>query len=520
MRWLLTTILVPRCLLAADWYVDNAATGSANGSSWVNAWIQPADVVWGGGGVAAGDTLYISGGTVAKTYTNGLTVRAHGTAANRISIRPGQEAGHNGVVILDGSSWGDFCKTNAITCHRNYITVDGRIGSDPTPHLRVLNWFNSTNSSGNHGYGIYASPGHFMRVYSCVFSNINTPMYIHGATNVTVGWCDLTALGDACIACNDMRAFPEGSWDTSLFFSNRINCVYTDPTGGPDGIQGGRGSSVFYNRFESINDPTKTNRFSNHVDYWQSDDNQFVKLYSNECVNTGDSCFSPAAWTPGRGLNNLRIYNNVFRLTQSMDPFPNFIRMYNTLGLGGYTNVYIVNNAFIDMTNSSSLGVYAGADVGTNPGTGNIFANNIFVNIGKPGAFALNWKWGEEPGDIASAWTLTNNIIYNANPDNSLVRMHGTTYTVAQWKASFDPSTGTNLPAFTAYTPYATNNDFHLLRSDTVARDMGLDFSAIFTTDYDGNPRGTVWDIGPYEAARQKLKVHGRGTLGGSGSFP
>src|SRR6266699_24767 len=88
--------------LCASWYVDNAASGANNGTSWASAWTSFSSIVWGSSGVKAGDTLYISGGSSSQTYTSGLSVGASGTSASRITIAVGQDAGHNGTVILSG----------------------------------------------------------------------------------------------------------------------------------------------------------------------------------------------------------------------------------------------------------------------------------------------------------------------------------------------------------------------------------------------------------------------------------
>lgn len=76
-------------LLATDWYVDNTASGSNNGTSWANAWESLADISWGS--ISAGDNIYISGGSTFKTYAETLTPTCKGTAVNYITIIAGKQ---------------------------------------------------------------------------------------------------------------------------------------------------------------------------------------------------------------------------------------------------------------------------------------------------------------------------------------------------------------------------------------------------------------------------------------------
>src|SRR6185312_3179166 len=97
------------------WYVDNSlGTGSNNGTSWANAWRTIGAIVWGGSGVVAGDTLYLSGGTTSQSYTGSgsttiLTVGASGSFGAPITISGGIDSGHDGTVIIDGQSGGRDC---------------------------------------------------------------------------------------------------------------------------------------------------------------------------------------------------------------------------------------------------------------------------------------------------------------------------------------------------------------------------------------------------------------------------
>jgi hypothetical protein len=107
-------------LFATNWYVDKNATGSNNGTSWTNAWHAFAHISWAS--VNAGDIVYISGGTDSTVYTEGLSIGASGTVGNLITIRKGLDTGHNGKVVIQGSSWSG---TGITTGGRDYLRIVG-----------------------------------------------------------------------------------------------------------------------------------------------------------------------------------------------------------------------------------------------------------------------------------------------------------------------------------------------------------------------------------------------------------
>jgi len=238
-----------------------------NGTSWSNAWTNLSSVVWGASGVKAGDTLYISGGSTSKTYTNTLTVGASGTAASRISIRVWQDAGHNGIVKIDGSGYGLSSTIDAIAVHRAYVTISGEVGGGT--NLHIINWRNSTNK--NYSRGIVGLDSSDITVSHCVITNVNTAVHLTGGTNKIIAYCNMLAYGDTVICLNSSKARPGNEWDSHLIFSNRITCMSLDTArglGGPDGVQCLDGVSMFENVFRcSIT--TETNS-SNHTDFLQS----------------------------------------------------------------------------------------------------------------------------------------------------------------------------------------------------------------------------------------------------------
>ncbi len=90
------------------WYVDSAAAGSGNGTSWQNAWNNPGSVNFGL--MNAGDVLYISGGSSSKTYNGTLNIPA---GTNGVTVTKGTVIGHSGEVIFEGQGSGSGIKINA-----------------------------------------------------------------------------------------------------------------------------------------------------------------------------------------------------------------------------------------------------------------------------------------------------------------------------------------------------------------------------------------------------------------------
>jgi PKD repeat protein len=108
-------------LMARDWYVRPAggAYSSENGTSYVNAWDGLASVVWGAGGVQAGDTLWVCGTHLPKTYVGGYIfdwgpIPSGGGESTRTTIR-GDYPGDPGIF------WGGFAFAGAWTYEGNWV---------------------------------------------------------------------------------------------------------------------------------------------------------------------------------------------------------------------------------------------------------------------------------------------------------------------------------------------------------------------------------------------------------------
>ncbi|MBC8096236.1 MAG: LamG domain-containing protein [Akkermansiaceae bacterium] len=104
---------------SAQWYVDNQAAGANSGESWTDAWTNTTAIVWNR--INAGDTIYLSGST--NMYT-GITAPKSGAPGAPITIRVGQDAGHNSLVELGSFNFGT----------QQHLVLDGSLNPDfPSP---------------------------------------------------------------------------------------------------------------------------------------------------------------------------------------------------------------------------------------------------------------------------------------------------------------------------------------------------------------------------------------------------
>ena len=118
----LTLVVLAVPARAATWYVDNTATGANNGTSWTNAWINPASI----SGINAGDTIYISGGAFGSSQTYTLSspwAPPGGNSGNLVYYKVGTDSLHNGMVIFNcNKGWNYFQPAN-------YSDISGNVSN-------------------------------------------------------------------------------------------------------------------------------------------------------------------------------------------------------------------------------------------------------------------------------------------------------------------------------------------------------------------------------------------------------
>ena len=463
---------------AANWYIDPNAQGTETGTSWANAWTVFSSIVWGSSGVKAGDTLYISGGTTSQTYTTTLTVGASGVAGNPITIRPGQDVGHNGEVILDFDALGDSAVGFGINlANRKYVVVDGSVAS--ARKLTIKNLRNTTNRST--ASAIEAGSSSYITIQYINILNCNNGFHATYGTGYDVNNCNLSGIrGNGAISF----VASTGGWDANITHHNYIGLVWKRGMGGPDGVQIGNGVSIYNNtiRVDEVTYATS----DQHPDSVQAV-GSYHKIYNNDFVNIGDSGYNGSGNYFESNPHDIWLFNNTFRIIVDVDPYPEFVRFYacgDTL-----TNFKVLNNAFIDnpyttfyirCTNASTA---SGVEI----------RNNIWYNSGT-GKYspALDITG---PGFTDASFALSNNIYYGG----AYIIYLGTTYTATDWLVAHDPNSSTAQPTFLSYLPRNINNNLHLSPNDTAATALGTNLSSYFTTDKDGKPSATPWDIGPYK---------------------
>jgi len=195
--WLILSAGGNAALAAGEWFVRPAggSYGSEDGSSYQNAWNGLRNVVWGLGGVDAGDTLYVCGRHLfpenpAHSADRNWIIDANGTSDNRITIR-GDYSGDPGII------WGNptLCgEENPWTYEGDnvYSTITGNYSSfffethDGAETWAVLSKVYSLqdckDTPGTYYALTYAYPDH---LYVHCFDNGNPDGRIIGGVN---GW--------------------------------------------------------------------------------------------------------------------------------------------------------------------------------------------------------------------------------------------------------------------------------------------------------------------------------------------
>jgi ribosomal protein L24 len=456
-------LFLPKISSAADWYVDKEASGLDNGTSWADAWKAFSDISWST--IEPGDTIYISGGDISKTYNERLKIQASGSSdSDRVTIMTGQDAGHNGTVIITPPEWDGINISD-----QSYVTVSGQVGTEQK--MRVTGGLSS-------GIGIEGASSHIQLLYLELDNNgagdpnsgieiwINIASigieigysYIHDNYQDGIHWGESvrgSGYGNNFVHHNIITNTHDDGIEIGAssvdFYNNVMGNNIAPERGHPDGIQAyGWYYRIYNNYFHGFKDQA-----GNAVIYIEPDD--------------GDPGFSP--------FGHVQIFNNLFY----EDGNGIWANGAICIAISGDTfqtvsDIKILNNTIVGHSLALLL-AFTGVNLGGSGVSDYYVENNIIYNgdiLYDIGDMPVDFISYGNYGDSASV-IIDYNDFYNTGY-NGGANLHGITS---------DPELDLN------QRPQAGSPIIN----------TGYGWASLFTTDKDGvvRPQGLAWDIGAYE---------------------
>jgi hypothetical protein len=425
---------------AATYYVDKAASGSANGTSWADAWTALSNAVY-----TTGDTIYVRGGNYSEHFDvvnkSGVTIAADPASTNQAVFLGSQIYNADGSVIDGRSAAGYGFKTTA-TCsfgqHAMFvressntvirgfeITRETDYASDTKAHHLI-----SLGTGANYGIQILDSYLHHSSADG-VNANFNVPAGSDYAVTV-ISNTVISHVGDDGVQIANRRA-------------TIANCRITSDIpamfgGHPDGVQlnpDGGNLKVVATYFQGFNQ------------------NIFVEY----------------------GASNILIWNNVIvgdpTHTNGTD---------RAMSISARTNTW--SGSFVVANNTLSGFLTASA------------INDATTLIGLPGLTFANNICTDSRWFMASA---SQSLL----DDSNLYYHSGAQFYDSDGNpvsAPADPFDGSSLNSDPLFVNLAGGD--YRLQTGSPARGAGTNLTALgFTTDIAGTTRGTSWDMGAYQSS-------------------
>jgi hypothetical protein len=465
---------------AANYHVLKGASG--NGTSWSNAWGDLNNI----SGLAAGDTVYIGKGS--GNYTGSITYSVSGSSGSPITIKRATIAEHgsatgwsdtyDGIVTIVAGAGVTTFKTNGYS----YITIDG---VDRTKFL--LNG----NKAGEYGVELAASYGHNNRLLNAtIYDYYHKGVYAdENGGGLELAYCDIYHNGDEARVqdtSHNVTFFNNtGAYGWNNVHHNKVydGGNYANPNGLEDNIDVWATSLYIniYNNEVFINSAWGCSDSSRDM-IWVSGD--YANIYNNLIYSTGGSCTTQSMFMPGYGtIEHLFVYNNVI-----YKPIPGsggFGILVSTELAGGYINdANIYNNIIYGYT--YPIAVIEGGY--TNHITNVSIKNNILRSNNSSTAEITLFQ-STIQADVTSDYNY-----YDSGSGGPIINIAGTSYYMNSPPSGWDAHSAEGNPQFDSI----GISGFHPT-SSSPTRDVGVNLNSIFTTDKNGDVRGSLWDIGAYE---------------------
>ncbi len=498
---------------AASWYVDKHATGGSTGSDWTNAWTKLSSIAWAG--INGGDTIYLSGGTSGITYYEPLLIGSSGSSNAPITIRVGQEAGHNSKVTLDAIGFGAH----------HWITVNGALSDAFPAPTNILGLRAMTNNIGiycdnTNGPGMYMTSPNGIRLYWVGVARGlrgSGRAEAHGiAANITNrGVTDYNEIKYCWINNVEDDGIHWIGNDPATHFGHQEVAFCIIEYVGDDGMEANHGFSVH----DCLLGPSRF--LHGHPDGIQSV-GSYWKIYNNEFQDFFNSWIREQASQTNH--HDIWIYNNLFlsgiRTNRAFLLYNTGIEIVQYAAWLGempsmtWSNIVIANNTFFNATNAVR-GVINWAK--RDEHTPDAFVHNVFVthsmflnNLVVECSQGVSACW--QPVKTAPPWGTG---VHFESEDDLMLDYNTVTGTkaedakrIAYGQAVF--SSGEMMAIrrrwkhnTSALVRFANPRDWdlRLSPSDTAAVGTGTNLSCFFDYDVLNNPRNLdkSWDRGAFE---------------------
>lgn len=513
------------------WYVDNSlGTGSNNGTSWANAWHDFNVISWGS--IAAGDTLYISGGSSSQTYSAYiLQPGASGGSGNPITITAGIDAGHSGTVIIDGST------TTSIYSSTAEVLVTGGITNLVISNLTMQNGLENnlfitgvasgtvlvnnctihqntgavsltTNATTAAGNGVL----HFASVPSVIYTNAAAAQFaiIDTTTSGAIVPAVYTTAGTSTsLTISPTNAALVNNGDTILVGYNARGIRIVSNTGGTIEIKNctldtaNNSPAQTDNIFTGINSSGCTLKIHdntiicNNIDPSEHDDNLQIQQDAAAIFFYNNQCSHPNGGVNNHGLiindvptgTTYEIYNNTFtngyNASLGAEAVPEYAMFLETLDTGSWAGTCNIYNNTVYGGSTSVIVFYEPGSVHANW----VVKNNIFIPTP-----TTNYAY------YFATSGITATIDYNMTGPalTNVANINGTAYNFAGWQGQGYDTHGVapGNPEFVSGFPTENYN----LTSTSPAINAGTTLT-IASPDIVGTtrPQGTAYCLGAYE---------------------
>lgn len=487
-RWAVIFFLLGRMAFATTYYVTQAGAGTNSGLSLGNAKSVAQISVFA---LSADDVVILNG-----TFTGALTASTSGMSGHPIVY-----------LFATGAkfSTGAWPTTGAIIIAKDYVTIDGGatglIGGyvSSAPQNGVIENTDNGSTLGNQidSYGVKMKSATGVTIRNLVVRNIyvrnsstDSNAYGHCIAGITESTSFTNFTITNCVLSNAFVGvdtdYGPGSSNYAISYCTAYNCNW----GGRCGDRGATGtmtgltvSNCNFYAFTNWDSPTDLGLHHNGFYAWAESGgtlngvtmfNNVVGPYFTNALGNYNASTSGLFFS-GRVAGPILIYNNLFVDNSGIGP-SNALITFGT-SLTGSLSIY--SNTFLG--GSGSRGILISASTGGTTLTTTI-RNNLFT-----GANAAMGSLNNDQIALTSNHNLGFGMI--SSPFYWSSGGSGGGISLAAWKSA----TGQDSDFITTDPKV---NAINRLDPGSSAIGVGFDLSGIFTSDGNGYPRVTPWDIG------------------------